>query len=73
MARMISVVRHEYAGRELKAGDEFEVEDKHVQLLTTLGRATLAQTYETRVLTAEEPDSRSRLKRRNAQVRRTIQ
>lgn len=34
----ISKTDHEYAGRQLKAGERFECEAQHVGLLLTLGR-----------------------------------
>ncbi len=37
--KMITKIPHQYAGRELSEGDEFDCEDDHVVLLTVLGRA----------------------------------
>ena len=39
MVKMVTKKPHDYAGRQLHEGDEFEAEDAHVQLLTVLGRA----------------------------------
>lgn len=37
--KMITKKPHEYAGRDLAPGDEFECEDDHVPIMTMLGRA----------------------------------
>lgn len=44
MIRMITKTPHEYAGRKLNDGDEFDCEDPHVALLLALGRADLVET-----------------------------
>lgn len=39
MPRMISKVPHMYDRRNLAVGDEFEADERHVKLLTVIGRA----------------------------------
>lgn len=65
MIRMVSTSEHLYAGRRLYAGDEFDCEKQHVELMANLGRAKPVekkQTYETRALTANTR-SRRRIKK----------
>lgn len=58
MTRMIATSNHVYAGREIRAGEEIDVEAEHVNLWVLLGRAKLKEqpasdlTYGTRALTA---------------------
>lgn len=43
--KMVTKTSHEYAGKNLAPGDEFDAESQaHVDLLTALGRAELKQT-----------------------------
>jgi hypothetical protein len=54
---MISKVAHRFAGRDLVVGDEFEADEKYVQVLIALGRARVKRrsgAYQTRVMTAGE-------------------
>jgi hypothetical protein len=55
---MKSLQVHEYAGRSLSQGDEFECEDRFVALLEAIGRArrvleVAPQKYRARELTAQ--------------------
>ena len=43
MAIMTSKTVHMYAHRQLKVGERFEAEDRHVPVLTALGRAEVAK------------------------------
>lgn len=57
MVLMLSESSHVYAGRALRAGDEFECEPQHVHLMTVLGRARkvepkVEQVYRTRDMQA---------------------
>lgn len=38
MPTRISKTAHQYAGRDLSAGDQFDIEPQHVVLLLALGR-----------------------------------
>lgn len=65
MVRMVSTSEHVYAGRRLYAGEEFDCEEQHVDLMAKLGRAKpvqRSQGYETRVLTASTRSARRRRK-----------
>ncbi len=57
--KMKSLQPHEYAGRKLNAGDEFDCEEKDVKLLTALQRAEAIarepQGYLTRDMSAGSP------------------
>ncbi len=60
MPKMISIVAHIYAGRNLSAGDSFEADQAYVGTLLALGRAELApmqagQQYQTRDMVASVP------------------
>lgn len=51
MVRMRSESSHVYAGRALRAGEEFDCEPQHVYLMTALGCARkVEQVYQTREL-----------------------
>lgn len=57
--KMRSKMPHEYAGKNLEAGDEFDCEQDHIQLLSALGRAEVipqqvANTYVTRDMLAAD-------------------
>lgn len=57
MTPMISTGLNRYAGKDLKVGDRFEVEDQHVRTLEVTRKAKLAGAkgegqYETRAMTA---------------------
>lgn len=43
MVRMVSEASHVYAGRALKAGDEFDCEPQHVDLMKILKRARVQE------------------------------
>jgi hypothetical protein len=69
MPRHTAMVEQEYAGRQIKVGEAFDVEPIHVQLLSMLGRidpkeasyeardirAGNAPEYSTRAMTAARP------------------
>lgn len=51
---MVCTQPHQYDGRQLSEGEEFEAEDRFVPLILALGRAVVAQqsqTYRTREMT----------------------
>lgn len=56
MVRMVATSEHVYAGRALGAGDEFDCESQHVELMKLLGRACIKEAarevYQTRDLVA---------------------
>lgn len=43
MIRMVTKKPHDYAGRQLHEGDEFDCEEAHVQLMIALGRAEVLE------------------------------
>ena len=50
--------KHEYDRRSLMPGDEYQASEQDAKVLTILGRAeyvTQEPTYQTRVMTAEQP------------------
>ena len=60
MVRMVTISEHVYAGHRLHAGDEFDCEKVHVDLMQKLGRARVkedapegGQEYRTRDMTAK--------------------
>ena len=56
MEKLRAKVKHEYDGRLLMPGDEYEATPNHAKLLTLIGKAeyvTEAATYQTRAMTAE--------------------
>lgn len=64
MVKMITQSDHVYAGRALRAGDEFDCEPQHVHVMETLGRARVAKgevpnTYQTRDMSAAGKRRRS--------------
>lgn len=61
MQKMIADRPFTYAGRDLSKGQEFDCEDAHVKLFTTIEFAHVRaakQEYETRVLTAKRGRNR---------------
>lgn len=56
--RMVALDRFIYAGKSLKADDEFDCEEDHVHVLTLIGHARVASkpknglSYGTRAMTA---------------------
>lgn len=82
MQERISKVAHEYAGRQLKVGDAFDIEPDHVPLLLALGRIEPAECelgyvardmsagapaeYRTRDMNAETPCVKRGYKRKAA-------
>ena len=64
MVKMITTAEHQYAGKRLYAGDEFDCEDQHIELMAKMGWAKPAKrsTYGTRALTASTKSSRRRRK-----------
>lgn len=66
MVRMVTTSEHVYAGRALKAGDEFDCEKQHVILMTVRRCAhvkestTEAPTYQTRAMTAGKTRRRAK-------------
>jgi hypothetical protein len=64
MIKMVTTAEHQYAGRRLYAGDEFDCEEQHIELMAKMGWAKpvkRGQIYGTRALTASK---RSVLRRR---------
>lgn len=66
---MVSTAVHQYRGHRLRLDEEYDCEPKHVALMIKLGWAKPVQcehpvereqTYETRVLDAEQPGRRRR-------------
>jgi hypothetical protein len=62
MVKMRAITEgHQYAGRVLSKGEEFDCEDRFVAVLEGLGRARRAeQEYATRELRAAPPSRRGR-------------
>jgi hypothetical protein len=58
MVRMVATAKHDYAGRHLVEGDEFDCEPQHVIVMETLGRGKkkadgkARNNYATRQMTA---------------------
>lgn len=58
MPKRISKVAHEYAGRQLSKGDEFECEQQDIPLMSALGRIEPEEGeegYQTRDMRAGKP------------------
>jgi hypothetical protein len=60
---MITLVPHQYAGRQLAVNDEYEAGDEDVRALTVMGLAQVAaaQEYQTRVMEAAPRSSKRRV------------
>lgn len=66
MIKMVTTAEHQYAGRRLYAGDEFDCEERHIELMAKMGWAKpvkRTQTYATRVLSASTRSTRRRRKK----------
>lgn len=65
MPEMIATIAHWYGGRDRAVGERFHVEPAHVQVLTLLGRAKVAQvsdgTYQTAHIEASPKKKRNRM------------
>jgi hypothetical protein len=65
MVRMVVTAEHQYAGRRLHAGQEYDCEPQHVALMQQHGwarrkdeAAAPSQQYQTRDMAAKRPRSR---------------
>ena len=47
MVRMVTKTAHEYAGKNLTPGDEYDCEEEHVIVVTTMGWSEVIETEET--------------------------
>lgn len=60
MIRMVSIQQHQYAGRRLHAGDEFDCEEQHLDLMRKMGwaRRVMVSSQEARLIEKLEWDEK---------------